>query len=431
MPRLSHLTVLALALAAGSVIAAVLFRLGATDAVGAVLTMGFVVVLASYFDLLFERTEERGRIGAAFEHLGHAHDQLRSQADLTRRALVELKAHVDGSMAVRNDRIVSEVKVLESLVQRMAMSIAERASHIEREEEEETGEDDIDDIYGDNVVRGPMGPDDEDMLETIRRSLEDNRVDLYLQPVVSLPQRKVRYYEALSRLRAEDGTLVMPSQYIRVAESAGLMSLVDNVLLFRCVQVVRRWAQRNKEIGVFCNISHETLRDANFFTQFAEFMRDNRELSGQLIFEISQETFENIGKTEDSNLRLLADMGFAFSMDKVANLDVDVARARHYGVRHVKVAAGLLLGDPDDNGASVHPADLKDLLARFGLNLIAERVETERDVLNLLDYNLDFGQGYLFGEPRPIRETVLGAIKPSPIQMPIPPARPRMATGRR
>src|SRR5258706_12617185 len=131
MPRLSHLTVRALALAAGSVIAAALFRWGATDAVGAVLTMGFIVILASYFDLLFERTEERGRIGAAFDHLGQAHDQLRSDADLTRRALVELKAHVDDRITARNDRIVSEVKVLESLIQPLAMSIADRAREIE------------------------------------------------------------------------------------------------------------------------------------------------------------------------------------------------------------------------------------------------------------------------------------------------------------
>jgi cyclic-di-GMP phosphodiesterase TipF (flagellum assembly factor) len=420
------MTVLALALAAGSVIAAVLFRLGATDAVGAVLTMGFTVILASYFDLLFERTEERGRIGAAFEHLGSAHDQLRTDADLTRRALLELKSHVDTRMTARNDRIVSEVKVLESLVQRLAVSIADRAQEVEPDEID----DEIEDTFVDNVVAGPMGPDDEEMLETIRRSLEDNRVDLYLQPVVSLPQRKVRYYEALSRLRSEDGTLIMPSQYIRVAEPAGLMSLVDNVLLFRCVQVVRRWATRNKEIGIFCNLSHETLRDANFFTQFADFMRDNRELSGQLIFEISQDTFENLGRVEEGNLKLLADMGFNFSMDKVTNLDIDVAKARHYQVRHVKVSSALLLGDPDEYGASVHPADLKDLLSRFGLNLIAERVETERDVVNLLDYNLDFGQGFLFGEPRPIRETVLGATNPSPIQMPTP-TRARVASARR
>jgi cyclic-di-GMP phosphodiesterase TipF (flagellum assembly factor) len=275
-----------------------------------------------------------------------------------------------------------------------------------------------------------MGPADEQMLETIRRSLEDNRVDLYLQPVVSLPQRRIRYYEALSRLRAEDGTLIMPSHYIRVAEPAGLMSLVDNVLLFRCVQVVRRWAQRNKEIGVFCNLSRETLRDANFFTQFADFMRDNRELSGQLIFEIGQEIFDDLGRTEDANLKLLADLGFTFSMDKVSNLDIDVAKLRHYQVRHVKVPAALLLADPDDTGAAVHPADLKDLLARFGLNLIAERIETERDVINLLDYNLDFGQGFLFGEPRPIRETVLGVAHPN-LSPAAATARPRAASAGR
>ena len=427
MPRLSHMTVLALALAAGSAIAAALFRTGATDAVGAVLTMGLIVVLASYFDLLFERTEERGRIGAAFDHLGQAQDRLRSDADLTRRALVELKAHVDDRITSRNDRIVSEVKVLESLIQRLAMSIADRAREIEPEidEQEEI------EPYPDNVVAGPMGPGDEEMLETIRRSLEDNRVELFLQPVVSLPQRKVRFYEALSRLRAEDGTLIMPSQYIRVAEPAGLMSLVDNVLLFRCVQVVRRWAQRNKEIGVFCNLSRETLRDANFFTQFADFMRDNRELSGQLIFEIGQETFEHVGPVEDANLKRLGEMGFTFSMDKVTNLDIDVARARHYQVRHVKVPAALLLGDPDDYGATVHPADLKDLLARFGLNLIAERIESERDVVNLLDYNLDFGQGFLFGEPRPIRETVLGLAHPSLSLASLAMSRPRTASAGR
>ena len=44
-----------------------------------------------------------------------------------------------------------------------------------------------------------------ELLETIRASLEENRVDLYLQPTVSLPQRKLRYYDALSRLRDAGG----------------------------------------------------------------------------------------------------------------------------------------------------------------------------------------------------------------------------------
>ena len=54
--------------------------------------------------------------------------------------------------------------------------------------------------------------------------------------------------------------------------------------------------------------------------------------------------------------------------------------------------------------AAVAAEDFKKLLERHGLNLIAERVEDEKTVVQLLDFAVDFGQGYLFGEPRAVRE---------------------------
>src|SRR6185436_9887898 len=128
-----------------------------------------------------------------------------------------------------------------------------------------------------------------DLLEAIRSSLEENRVDLYLQPIVSLPQRKLRYYEALSRLRDKDGQVIMPAQYMQVAGRAGLMSVVDNLFLFRCVQIVRRLAQKNRDTGIFCNISGDTLADTEFLPQFLAYMRANRDLAGQIVFEFSQD----------------------------------------------------------------------------------------------------------------------------------------------
>jgi Na+/melibiose symporter-like transporter len=104
----------------------------------------------------------------------------------------------------------------------------------------------------------------------------------------------VRFYEALSRLRTEDGRIIMPSQYIKIAEPAGLMSIIDNMLLFRCVQALQTWGQRNREIGVFINLSRETLQDRGFFSQFIEYLEKHRELAGMLVFEISQEIFETL-----------------------------------------------------------------------------------------------------------------------------------------
>lgn len=390
MPRLDLLVVPGVALLVGIVIGALLYRLGITDTVGAILVAGFITVVASYCDLTLDTIAERARTFGAIEHV-------RADADLTRRAVIELKQHMDSSIALRGERTASEVKVLESLVRKLAESIAGRSKEIAPAADEAA-----------STPRAAAGVTNDILLDTVRRSLEENRIDIYMQPVVSLPQRKVRFYEALTRLRAADGTIIMPSQYIKVAEPAGLMSVVDNVLLFRCIQILRNLQNKAQDIGVFCNLSRETLQDTVFFAQFVEFMKQHRELAGSLIFEISQEAIENGTPTEVAHLSQLADLDFTFSMDKVTSLDIDFASARARQVRYFKVPAELLLADATKSGARVRPADLKELLARFGLNLIAERVEEELDVARLVNHNVDFGQGFLFGEPQQIRDTLLG-----------------------
>jgi len=257
-----------------------------------------------------------------------------------------------------------------------------------------------------------------DLLETIRSSLEENRVDLYLQPIVSLPQRKLRYYEALSRLRDKDGNVIMPAQYMQVAGKAGLMSVVDNLLLFRCVQIMRRLTQKNREIGIFCNISGDTLADKEFFPQFLDYMRVNRDLAGQIVFEFSQDAVLKAGSEGEHNLAALATMGFGLSMDHVESLAMDFLRLKAIGFRHLKVRASILTGGMNSAGAAVAAEDFKKLLTRHGLNLIAERVEDEKTVVQLLDYAVDYAQGYLFGEPRAVRDDSLKpvrALEPAPV----------------
>ena len=85
-------------------------------------------------------------------------------------------------------------------------------------------------------------------------------------------------------------------------------------------------------------------------------------------------------------------------------LDLDFARIKRLGFQFLKVRADTLISGMKDAGAAVAAEDLKDLLSRNGVNLIVERVEHEKTVVQLLEYNVDYGQGYLFGEPRAIRE---------------------------
>jgi len=316
-----------------------------------------------------------------------------------RGRIENLSGVIEERTSAQGRKIVAELQVLESLMREFAGRVSKSAAQVPSAPLP--------------LQRGPasayaasMGAQGQ-LLETIRSSLEENRVDLYLQPIVSLPQRKLRYYEALSRLRAEDGSVIMPDQYMAVAAGAGLMSVVDNLLLFRCVQIVRRLTQKSRDIGIFCNISGDTLADAEFFPQFVDYLQANRDLASQIIFEFNQDAVLNAGAVGEENLARLAGLGFALSMDHVETLALDFLRLKGLGFRYLKVRARTLTADMSGARASVAAEDFKRLLARHGLNLIAERVEDEKTVVQLLDYAVDFAQGYLFGEPRAVREDSL------------------------
>ncbi len=332
----------------------------------------------------------------------------------TRNRMDELGNQFEARTDAQGRKIVSELKVLESLMREFAGRVSKNARAAQTEigpgHRMQTGR-------AQGSARAYLASLGENaMLETIRASLEENRVDLYLQPIVSLPQRKLRYYEALSRLRAEDGSVIMPAQYIKVAAPAGLMSVVDNLLLFRCVQIVRRLTQKSREIGVFCNISGDTLADREFFPQFLDYMRANRDLAGQIIFEFAQDAVLKAGPEGERNLAYLSGLGFALSMDHVGTLALDFVKLKLMGFCHLKVRADMLTRGMSGAGAAVAAEDFKKLLARHGLNLIAERVEDERTVVQLLDYTVDYAQGFLFGEPRAVREEAAQSrLEPAPV----------------
>lgn len=323
------------------------------------------------------------------------------EAALPQDLLQQLDERIDAEIAYVKSSLVGEMQTIEELVRTFADS-----AFVARAAEAAADEQDPDFADGGDAARefGPPAElEDARLLASVRRAIDDARIDLHLQPIVTLPQRKVRYYEVLSRLRGSDGEQIAPVDFLRVAEPAGLLAMVDNLVLFRAVQVVRRLIQRNREMGLFCNISAQALADADFFPHFVEFIERDKDIAGALVFEMTQATLNAAGPIEMESMIALQKAGFRFSMDHVTSLDIDPRELSELGFRFVKVNAGLLLLGGEKAGAQIHPADLSSLLARHGIELIAEKIEQEASVVNLLDFEVVYGQGYLFSEPRLVR----------------------------
>jgi len=254
-----------------------------------------------------------------------------------------------------------------------------------------------------NPVQTATGRNQTQLLATLRNAIDENRIDIFLQPMVTLPQRKVRFYEAVTRMRDERDQLIAAEEFISIAEASGLIGRIDNMVMLRCVQVLRRLMVRNKDVGVFCNVAASTLGNSTTFAQCLDFLEANRALAPSLVLEFKQSTFRNLGPAETENLAALAQRGFRFSIDHVTDLRIEPRELADRGVRFIKVPAALLLDPKQASASDIHPSDLSDLLGRFGIDLIAERIEGERAVIDLLDYDVRFGQGFLFAPPRPLR----------------------------
>lgn len=403
---------------AGAGAALAMMSIGQTPALAGLLGIAVFVVGSNLQDV-YIRAADRAALRKELLALKRADlilsDLLAQGAEKHQSEIERLEAHVGEG----ESRIGSEVKMFETVMRQFAESMVKRVQGVEAAQasaavESQRLEQRLSQMRAPVAAAVPRAaekaaaaaaaaPRDE-MLDIIQRALVDNRVDLHVQPIVSLPQRKLKYYEALTRLRGADGRTIMPAQYLAVAEEAGLMSTVDNLLLFRSVQFIRRLTARQREVGVFCNVSLASLNDAQFFPQFVDFMRAHRDLIDQIVFELPQSAYDAMGPGEEASLAELSRLGFAFSMDHVTSLDFDLDAMRRRGVRFVKVSPQILLSPATREIGGIAIEDLRPLLARHGIALIGEKIESERQVVDLLDFEIDYGQGFLFGEPRPLKE---------------------------
>lgn len=234
------------------------------------------------------------------------------------------------------------------------------------------------------------------IMDIIRNGLSENRVDLYLQSIVALPSKRRAHYECYSRVRDADGKVLSPADFMPYAEEGGLVGTLDNLLLFRLIQLVRRLGSRHGDVRFFINFSTHSMNDPEFFPQFVEFMASNREFSRRMIFEISQEDWNAVDDDVREMLHSLGREGFAFSLDRVRNTDFDARSLADNYFRWVKVDSDILFNDFDDGDVDV----LKNSLRQQGISLIASHVEMDSEAKRLSDARIEFAQGYAFSHPK-------------------------------
>lgn len=290
--------------------------------------------------------------------------------------------------------------------QRMIKAIAEQLSRMDAPQRGlATGEMDepeiqlpvIEGLTVDNAARILT---DEQVMLFVQHAVQQDSIDLFLQPIVNLPQRKPRFFEMLSRIRISGEIYLPAGRYIAVAMKHDMVPVIDNLLLLRALQFIRDAGDDGAAGRAwFCNITSLTLNDPKFMGDLVEFIAAYRTLAPRLVFEFNQQDLATMRAESLPVLDGLSRLGCRFSMDRVRELSFDFAHLEARHVRFVKVEAALIIAEMKEIGGLKRVQRLKAELDSRGIDLIVEKIESERQLVQLLDIEIDYGQGYLFGKP--------------------------------
>jgi EAL domain-containing protein (putative c-di-GMP-specific phosphodiesterase class I) len=235
----------------------------------------------------------------------------------------------------------------------------------------------------------------------VEQALADDRFELAYQPVVTTGDGVVHHYEALMRMRSEDGELLLPGEFIDAAETCGLVSQIDiRALQLGCAELAR-WRRQDLDVRLALNLSAQTLDVPGFVSLVTEQLHRHRLRPDQLTFEITE---RSAVANMDSAQRLMAEvqrLGCTFALDDFGVGFSSWLYLKQLPVNFLKLDGSLIRQMASNREDQVFVKALNEMSHALGLRTVAESVEDEATLALLRGFGVDFAQGYFLGKPAP------------------------------
>ncbi len=231
--------------------------------------------------------------------------------------------------------------------------------------------------------------------DEIVRALNDRRMMLALQPIVTSRSREPELYECLLRMRRLDGSIASASEFIHVAEQFGLSRLIDHRVLELAIDLLRSIAK----IKLALNVSAATATDPQWLAGLEAFTGKDRALTERLTIEITETAaISDLAETADF-VKSLKALGCRVALDDFGAGYTSFRSLRLLGVDMVKIDGSFVANLATHAEDEMFVRTLIDLARNFGIVTVGEWVGDERTAKLLERAGVAYMQGYFFGAP--------------------------------
>ncbi len=231
-------------------------------------------------------------------------------------------------------------------------------------------------------------------------ALDQGRMLLALQPIVSTITRKPVLYECLLRMEQPDGRIVSAGEFIEVAEQLGLSRLIDR----RTLEMSVAFAKKHPHVHLSVNVSSLTCNDHEWMAALHKLTVGQRQITERLTIEITETTAINDMDQSIAFVDTLKEIGCRVAIDDFGAGYTSFKNLKHLAVDMVKIDGAFVKNLAADKNDAIFINTMAQLARSFGMTTVAEWVGDEATAQLLADAGIDYLQGFYFGKPLMVTE---------------------------
>ncbi len=244
------------------------------------------------------------------------------------------------------------------------------------------------------------------LTNNLRLALQNNQFELYYQPIIDLNSGQLIKAEALIRWTDSNNQLIMPSQFISLAEEIGLITEIGEWVFQTAVQQLKHWrAIYDPELKISINKSPNQFHDsAHIASDWAELLKQNGLDNQSVVIEITEGTLLNANEDVKKTLLEYRDAGIQVALDDFGTGYSSLSYLNKLDIDFLKIDRSFVQNlQANSNDLALCEAIIV-MAHKLGLKVIAEGIETQGQQDLLINAGCDYGQGYLFAKPLPVAE---------------------------
>lgn len=242
--------------------------------------------------------------------------------------------------------------------------------------------------------------------QIVSKAIEENRFQMYYQPIYSVAQKRFTSAEALIRLFDEKYGFISPELFITAAEKNGTILQIGEFVLDSVCRFMAECSRRELPIQyIELNLSMKQCVQMDLRDKVLYYLKKYNLRPEQINLEITETAANTAQDIVEENIRSLSEQGVAFSLDDYGTGYSNLSRIICLPFRIVKIDKSMTDKVFDSKINAVLKYNIR-LLKEIGMEIVVEGVETEAVLKQFEEMGCDFIQGYYFSKPLPQQEFV-------------------------